>query len=62
MAGRTSHRTTITYHRACLFANAVFADTKKNKSFKDRKGNDRIVKLSQTIVRQERPVGNMVQA
>lgn len=35
MSGRTNHRTTKTCHRACLFAIADFAVTKKTKSFKD---------------------------
>ena len=59
MAGRTNHRTTKTCHRACLFAYADFADTKKLNLLRQRKRNDRIEKLSQTIDRQEeRPVGN----
>jgi len=45
--------------RACP-SNADFADTKKTKSFKTGKWNVRIEKLSQTIGRQERPVGNTV--
>lgn len=37
MAGRTNHRTTKTCHRACLFAYADFADTKKLNLFKTEK-------------------------
>ena len=60
MAGHANHRTTKTCHRACLSANADFADTKKLNLLRQRKRNDGIEKLSQTIERQERPVGNTV--
>lgn len=58
MAGRTNHRTTKTCHRACLSATADLADTKNLNILSQRKRNDRIEKKSQTIERQERPVGN----
>jgi len=60
MAGRTNHRTTKTCHRACLSANADFADTKKLNLDRQRKMNVLIENISQTIDRQERPVGNTV--
>jgi len=37
MSGRTSQRKTRTCHRACLPANADFADTKKLNLFKTEK-------------------------
>ena len=52
MAGHANHRTTKTCHRACLSANADFADTKKLNLLRQRKRNDGIEKLSQTIERQ----------
>ena len=60
MAGRTNHRTTKNCHRACLSATADIADTKNLNLLIQRKRNDRIEKKSQTIERQERPVGNSV--
>jgi hypothetical protein len=48
-----------TCHRAWLFPYPTYPTQKKLNLLRQEKRNDRIEKISQTIERQERPVGNM---